>query len=88
MNALLVLVRFADMKTVYTKDNCPACVTLKASLAQAGEAFQEIKIIAAKDTERESSLRSGVETITREEFMSKYPTVRTVPYVVDNDKGE
>ena len=73
VNALLVLVRFADMKTVYTKDNCPACVTLKASLAQAGEAFQEIKI--GRD-------------ITREEFMSKYPTVRTVPYVVDNDKGE
>ena len=61
------------MKTVYTKDNCPACVTLKASLAKAGEAFQEIKI--GRD-------------ITREEFMSKYPTVRTVPYMVDDDTGE
>ncbi len=87
MNVLLALVRFVDMKTVYTKDACPACVTLKASLVKSGEAFQEIKIIAAKD-ERESSLRSGVGTITREEFMSKFPTVRTVPYVVDNDKGE
>lgn len=61
------------MKTVYTKDACPACVTLKASLAKSGEAFQEVKI--GRD-------------ITREEFMSKFPTVRTVPYVVDNDKGE
>ncbi len=61
------------MKKVYTKDNCPACVTLKASLVKAGEAFQEIKI--GRD-------------ITREEFMSKYPTVRTVPYMVDDDKGE
>ena len=61
------------MKKVYTKDNCPACVTLKTSLAKAGEAFQEIKI--GRD-------------ITREEFMSKYPTVRTVPYVADDDKGE
>ena len=61
------------MKTVYTKDNCPACVALKASLVKAGEAFQEIKI--GRD-------------ITREEFMSKYPTVRTVPYVVDNDQGD
>jgi glutaredoxin len=59
------------MKKVYTKDNCPACVTLKASLAKAGEAFQEIKI--GKD-------------ITREEFMSKFPTVRTVPYIEDDDK--
>ena len=61
------------MKKVYTKDTCPACVTLKASLVKAGEAFQEIKI--GRD-------------ITREEFMSKYPTVRTLPYVVDDDKGE
>ena len=61
------------MKTVYTKDNCPACVTLKASLAQAGEAFSEVKI--GRD-------------ITREEFMAKFPTVRTVPYVQDDDKGE
>ena len=63
-----------DMKTVYTKDNCPACVTLKTSLAQAGEVFQEIKI--GRD-------------ITREEFMEKFPTVRTVPYMIDNsDKGD
>ena len=73
VNALLVLVRFANMKTVYTKDACPACVTLKASLAKSGEAFKEIKI--GRD-------------ITREEFMSKFPTVRTVPYVVDDDRGE
>lgn len=61
------------MKTVYTKDNCPACVALKASLAKAGEAFQEIKI--GRD-------------ITREEFLEKHPNVRTVPYVVDNDQGD
>ena len=59
------------MKKVYTKDNCPACVTLKASLVRSGEAFQEIKI--GRD-------------ITREEFMSKFPTVRTVPYIEDDDK--
>lgn len=61
------------MKTVYTKDACPACVALKASLVKAGEAFQEIKI--GRD-------------ITRDQFMALYPTVRTVPYVVDIDKGE
>ncbi len=61
------------MKTVYTKDNCPACVALKASLVKAGEAFKEIKI--GRD-------------ITREEFMEKYPTIRTVPYMLDDDKGE
>lgn len=59
------------MIKVYTKDNCPACVNLKASLVKSGEAFQEVKI--GRD-------------ITREEFMSKFPTVRTVPYVEDDDK--
>lgn len=62
------------MKTVYTKTNCPACVTLKASLVKSGEAFKEILI--GRD-------------ITREEFMEQFPTVRTVPYMVDNsDKGD
>ena len=61
------------MKTVYTKDACPACVTLKVSLVKSGEAFREIRI--GRD-------------ITREEFMEKFPTVRTVPYMVDDDKGE
>ena len=62
------------MKVVYTKDNCPACVTLKASLVKAGESFKEVLI--GRD-------------ITREEFMEKFPTIRTVPYMVDNsDKGE
>jgi len=61
-------------KTVYTKTNCPACVTLKASLVKAGESFKEVLI--GRD-------------ITREEFMEKFPTVRTVPYMVDHsDKGE
>lgn len=73
MNVLLALAQFVNMKTVYTKDACPACVTLKASLVKSGEAFQEVKI--GRD-------------ITREEFMSKFPTVRTVPYVVDDHKGE
>lgn len=56
------------MKTIYTKDNCPACVQLKAQLKQTGEEFTEIKI--GKD-------------ITREDFIVKFPTVKTVPYVED-----
>ena len=57
------------MKTVYTKDNCPACVQLKNKLKHDGETFNEIKI--------------GTD-ITREDFISKFPTVKTVPYVVNN----
>ena len=56
------------MIVVYTKDNCPACNTLKATYAKNGVAFQEVHI--GKD-------------ISREEFMELFPSVRTVPYVVE-----
>ena len=58
------------MKVVYTKENCPACVALKASLAQAGEAFTEVKI--------------GVD-ISREDFIVANPGIRSVPYVKEYD---
>jgi len=59
------------MITVYTQDNCQGCITLKSKLAQEGTPFKEVHI--GKD-------------ITKEEFMQKFPSVRTVPYVEDNDK--
>ena len=55
------------MITVYTKDNCPACVALKDKLRSGKHEFTEIKI--GRD-------------ITREQFMEKFPSVRTVPYMV------
>lgn len=55
------------MMVVYTKDNCPACNTLKATYAQNGVIFTEIKI---------------GQDISREEFMDTFPGVRTVPHVV------
>ena len=58
----------SDMQMiVYTKDNCPACVALKARLSREGESFTEVNI--GKD-------------ITREAFMEMYPNVRQVPHVV------
>jgi glutaredoxin len=51
---------------VYTKDKCPACVTLKARLTSENIPFTEMKI--------------GTD-ITREEFMKKFPNVRTVPHM-------
>lgn len=56
------------MKVVYTKDNCPACNILKAKLRHEGVAFKEVNI---------------GHDISREEFLAKYPTVRTVPYEVE-----
>lgn len=56
------------MIIVYTKDNCPACLNLKDQLRSGKREFTEIKI--GKD-------------ITREEFMEKFPGVRTVPHMVE-----
>jgi len=55
------------MIVVYTKDNCPACNTLKATYAQNKVLFTEVRI--GRD-------------ISREEFMDTFPDVRTVPHVV------
>lgn len=55
---------------VYTKDNCPACVTLKARLTSEGIPFTEKKI--------------GTD-ITREEFMTKFPNVRSVPHMENKE---
>lgn len=58
------------MKVIYTKEACPACVALKASLAQAGEPFLEVRI--------------GVD-ISREDFIVANPGIRSVPYVKEID---
>ena len=54
------------MITIYTKDNCPACISAKAQMTAAGQEFKEVLI--GRD-------------ITREEFMAKFPHIRTVPYI-------
>ena len=51
---------------VYSKENCPACVALKARLSKDGESFTEVNI--GRD-------------ITREAFMEMYPDVRQVPHI-------
>lgn len=59
-----------NMETiVYTKDNCPACVQLKARLTKDGTEFKEVKI--GRD-------------ITVEAFKEKFPNVRMVPHTVIN----
>ena len=52
---------------VYSKENCPACVALKARLNKDGEAFTEIVV--------------GVD-LSREDFLERFPQVRTMPHLV------
>jgi len=57
------------MMIVYTKDNCPACIMLKAQFKRQGTEFKEVKI--GRD-------------ITVEAFKEEYPDVRAVPHVVES----
>lgn len=57
------------MITVYTKDNCPACLFLKAKLTAQETPFTEVKL--GRD-------------ISVDDFLAKYPGVKTVPYTVDD----
>lgn len=58
------------MKLIYSKLNCPACLIEKSALDAKGVDYKEIMI--GKD-------------ITREDFMAKFPHVRSVPYVVEDN---
>ena len=55
---------------LYSKPNCPGCTALKAQLKAQEQEYKEIVI--------------GVD-ISREDFMVKFPQVRTVPYLVKEE---
>lgn len=54
---------------IYTKDNCPFCVKAKEFFSQKNELYTEMKL---------------GEDLTREDFMSIFPEVRTVPFIIIN----
>lgn len=58
------------MKVVYSQPNCSGCVALKDQFKKDGVEFIE-KVIHVD--------------ISIDEFMTKYPGVRSVPFVVDED---
>lgn len=55
--------------TIYTKDNCPYCVQAKNLLEAKGKEYKEINI--GRD-------------IRRDDFMSLFPSVKTVPHIIIN----
>ena len=63
------MTEYLKTMTVYSKDNCPACVLIKAQLHNQGVEFKEVKI--GRD-------------ISVEEFKEKFPNVRAVPHVVES----
>ena len=65
------------MYTLYTKPNCPFCYTAKKLLISKKQLYTIVEI--GKD-------------LSREDFVSKYPDVKSVPYItrnnVDDDMSE
>jgi glutaredoxin len=61
------MTEYLKTTTVYTKDDCPACLIVKNRLHSQGVEFKEVKI--GRD-------------ITVDAFKEQFPNVRMVPYVV------
>lgn len=57
------------MKTIYSKPNCPGCVQLKKQYDQQGVEYREVVI--GRD-------------VLLEDFIEAFPTVKTVPFVVED----
>jgi glutaredoxin len=65
------------MLTVYSKPNCPQCVTAKNLLKTNSIAFTEVEVDYGQSTTND--------TIARTEFMEKFPSVRSLPHIVTED---
>lgn len=56
------------MKIVYSLPNCPGCVQLKTKLKNEGVEF--VERVIGKDIDKEA-------------FVSRYPNIKSVPFVVE-----
>jgi glutaredoxin len=65
------------MLTVYSKPQCPQCVTAKTELKKHGITFSEVEVDYGQTTTNS--------TIARTEFMEKFPGVRSLPHIVSDD---
>jgi glutaredoxin len=67
------------MITVYTKQNCPQCVQAKQLLNSKNIEFSEVEV--AYETTSKSPNKQYVD---RTDFMERFPTVRAMPFVLND----
>lgn len=66
------------MKIIYGRPVCPACLRLKAELAKNNVPFAYVTVYDAGTEPRPPG-----ECITRADFNTLYPDIRTFPLVID-----
>lgn len=66
------------MFTVYSKKVCPMCVKAKSLLTAKGIDFITIEIVEDN---------AGDDQINKVDFISKFPGIRVVPYIL-NENGD
>lgn len=68
------------MYILYSKENCPNCDLAKTLFNNRKIEHKIIKIDENTDSEKN--------TISRLDFLSKYPNVRSMPFVVNEEDGK
>lgn len=67
---------------VYWKQNCPNCVKLKDLLKSKDISFSSVEIVMEEKDEQNHNL------IHIDVFKGLYPTIRSVPVIIDNEADE
>lgn len=67
------------MFTVYSKPACPACEQSKSLLKSKSISYKEVIIDYGQEKSEEKVY------VSREEFMQTYPTIRTLPLIIQDD---
>ena len=62
----------SKMFVVYSKPGCPSCDNAKKLIAINGDVY--VENVIGRD-------------VSREEFMEMFPSVKTVPYILEQDAG-
>ena len=68
--------------TVYWKQDCPNCVKAKDLLKSKDIPFSSVEIVMEEKDEQNHEL------IQIDVFKGRYPTVRSVPVIIDNESEE
>lgn len=68
------------MYTIYSKQDCPNCKTAKNVLQYKNVPFRDIEVVFSDVDEDSKDSKINIS-----DFLSKYPSVRVMPLIIDDD---